>query len=91
MYPMGIASEEHKNSSFCYPNPFTVETTLFSNVDLKNATLKIYNLNGQEIREEKEISGQKIIIKRNELIKGVYLYRIVQGSEIVTTGSLRIE
>jgi hypothetical protein len=91
MYPMGIVSKELKNSCFCYPNPFTVETTLFSNVDLKNATLKIYNLNGQEIREEKEISGQKIIIKRNELIKGVYLYRIVQGSEIVTTGSLRIE
>jgi parallel beta-helix repeat protein len=87
----GIFATDRSTSSFCYPNPFIVETTLFSSVDLKNATLKIYNLHGQEISEEKEISGQQISIRRSALIRGVYLYRIVQGNEIVTTGMLHIE
>jgi hypothetical protein len=88
---MGIAAEAYTNSSFCYPNPFIAQTTIFSSVELKNATLKIYNLPGPEILEEQGISGQQIIVKRNQLIRGVYFYRIIQGNEVMATGKMVVE
>jgi hypothetical protein len=91
LYPMGIFPAELVRSFFCYPNPFTVQTTIFSSIELKNATLKIYNIPGQEILEEQGISGQQIIVKRSRLISGVYFYRIVQDEEVVATGKMVVE
>lgn len=91
LYPLGISDQERLYSSACYPNPFAIETIIFSNIEFKNATLKIYNLTGQEIIEEKGISGQQIIVKRNQLTSGAYFYSISQGEQVLTTGKMIVE
>lgn len=43
-----------------YPNPFSFETTLKTNVILENATLTVYNSLGQQVKQIQNISGQTI-------------------------------
>lgn len=76
-----------------YPNPFVSETTIFFNTELKNPELKIFNTLGQEIKEQnfKLKNVQRIIIKRNDLISGLYFYTITEENRLVATGKLIVE
>ncbi len=88
----GMDTEQLNSTSFfVYPNPFMVETIIFSAVELTNATLKIYNMHGQEVSLEKGISGKQIQVKRNQLNSGVYFYRIEQQDEMIATGRLMVD
>ena len=73
-----------------YPNPFFSETTFKTNEALKNATLSIYNTLGLEIRIIKNISGQEIILHRENLSSGLYYIRLTQDNKIITTHKLVI-
>lgn len=76
-----------------YPNPFVSETTISFNTELKNAELKIFNILGQEIKEQnlKLKNVQRITIKRNDLISGLYFYTITEENRPVATGKLIVE
>jgi hypothetical protein len=87
----GIFGEVNNNLFYCYPNPFAMQATIFSEIELKNAILEIYNLTGQKIMDQKEIVGQQIIVKRNQLMSGIYFYSITQEGKIVTSGKMVVE
>lgn len=76
-----------------YPNPFVSETTISFNTELKNAELKIFNTIGQEIKQQnsKLQNVKRIIIKRNDLISGLYFYTITEENRPVATGKLIVE
>jgi hypothetical protein len=72
-----------------YPNPFNSSTTIKTSIDLKNATLIMYNIFGQTTKEFTNISGQEITIHKDNLPCGIYFLQFKTG-EIIETIKLII-
>jgi hypothetical protein len=60
------------------PNPFSSQTILQSNKVLKDVTLTIYNSHAQIVKQIKNISGQTIILDRDNLTSGLYFLRLTE-------------
>ncbi len=73
-----------------YPNPFSSSTTLRTNNFVHNATLTVYNLYGQQVKQIKNISGQTITLQRDNLPSGLYLIRLTQDNKVITADKLVI-
>jgi len=80
----------NKNKHKTFPNPFTEQTTLQIDYLLKDATLSICNYLGQKVKEIKNISGQTTTIFRDNLPKGLYLFNLAEGQQLIATGKLVI-
>jgi len=72
------------------PNPFSSWTTLQMKNDLKNATLTIFNFNGQTVKELDNINGHIITLYRDNLPGGLYFIRLTQENEVIATNKLVI-
>jgi len=88
---------ENEYSVSVSPNPFSAEAVFTFSKEVKNATLKIYSLLGQE---EKSIffSGKQVILNKDILPSGVYFYQLStscpQGEgrgEVIATGKIIIQ
>lgn len=78
----GIVSPEYVlNKINIYPNPFSYAATLQADKLLKDATLTVYNLFGQIVKQIKNISGQSVTLFRDNLPSGLYFFRITQNSK----------
>ena len=73
-----------------YPNPFSEETVLQSETAFKNATLLVYNLQGQIVKELANVSGQSIVFHRENLPSGMYLLRLVENNKVLLAGKVII-
>jgi CubicO group peptidase (beta-lactamase class C family) len=67
-----------------YPNPFSSETTLQVNKNLKVATLTVYNSFGQTVKQIKNISGETITFSRDNLSSGLYFIQLTQDNKIIS-------
>jgi hypothetical protein len=73
-----------------YPNPFTTLTTLqFTLQRSENVSLEVYDVQGRLIRqlyagEVEAMKLQRIVFKADGLEKGIYLVRLVSGSNVIT-------
>jgi hypothetical protein len=74
-----------------FPNPFSTTTTLQTNINLKSATLSIYNALGQEIKTINNISGKEITLQRDNLPEGIYFIRLTEEDKIVGSGKIIVE
>ena len=72
------------------PNPFSKSTTLQTGNRLNDATLKVYNLFGQEVKEMKNISGQTVAIERDNLSSGVYFIQLIEANKTMAMEKLII-
>jgi hypothetical protein len=96
-----IGAYEYQDNSFVtyqfiqdqisiFPNPFINSTT----IEIENTTsllqLSIYDMYGKRIRYFNNISGEKIIIERENLIPGIYFYELNIESKEKYTGKLII-
>jgi hypothetical protein len=81
-------NEEYKCTLF--PNPFSIWTTFHTDKILKDATLTVYNLYGQEVKQIKNISGQSSTFYRDNLSNGLYFFQLTQDNKIVMTNKLVI-
>jgi hypothetical protein len=72
------------------PHPFSTQTILQTSENLKNAVLFLYNSNGQLQREHLQISGNNIMIDRENLTAGLYFYNIIQDNAMVLNGKMLI-
>jgi hypothetical protein len=79
-----------ENTVSIFPNPFSIETTIKAKAKFENATLKIYDALGLEIKEIRNISGQEIKIRRDNLPSGVYFIRLTQDNAIVANNTVII-
>ena len=73
-----------------YPNPFPVQTTFQTDAILKNSTLAVYNLFGQTVKEIENISGQIIVLSRDNLTDGLYFVRLTQDNQVIATKKIVI-
>jgi hypothetical protein len=73
-----------------YPNPVNDQATLeFELENASDATIQIFNLNGQVVREINKqnmmVGKNKVAIDAQDLPKGTYIVRLTAGSTIETT------
>ena len=74
------------------PNPFSEYTIVtVTGVELRNASLEIYNMVGQRVSVSAPIADGVFHLNRGELGAGVYLYHIRQGDSLLGSGKLVVE
>ena len=72
------------------PNPFITQATIQANKILSNATLIVYNAMGQQVKQLKNITGQIITLRRDNLPAGLYFIRLTQDGIILSTDKILI-
>ena len=70
---MSITDIQPNGSVIIYPNPFSTQTTLWTENSVYNAILTVTNSQGQTVVQIKNISGQTIVFNRDNLASGVYV------------------
>lgn len=80
---LGIKDYTTKNYLIVSPNPITASTTIQTIDNLNNATLTIFNAQGQAVKQVKNINGQSIYISRDMLQKGIYFLRVEDENNII--------
>lgn len=73
-----------------FPNPFSTQTTIQTDILLHNATLTVYNCFGQTVREITNISGNTATLYRDNLPNGLYFIRLTQDNKQFETKKLII-
>ena len=75
-----------------YPNPFNTNFTLKipSEIVLKNAMIKIYDVCGKEVKTVL-INSNETIIDRGELQSGLYFYTIINNNEKIANGKIVVQ
>lgn len=87
---VGVGNLTVENLVTVYPNPFSSYTSLKSAINLKDATLRVYNSFGQAINQINNLSGQTIIFHRDKLPSGLYFIRLTQDNKTIATDKLII-
>ncbi len=78
------------NGTIIFPNPFFIQTTLQTEIFLRNANIILYNSFGQKVKQIYNISGQSITLSRDNLHSGVYFLRLMQDNQVISTNRLII-
>ncbi len=73
-----------------YPNPFTTQATLQTDIPLTNATLTVVNIFGQTVAQIKNISGQTVTLQRNDLPSGFYFLQLTEDNNQIVTKKIII-
>lgn len=89
-FSTGISVTDIPHSSTIYPNPFVIQTTFQTSTYLHNATITIENCFGQKVKEIKNISGQTVLLTRENLASGLYFLHLTQNNKIILTNKLII-
>jgi hypothetical protein len=89
--PLGMHNLANENNQIIiYPNPFSTQTVLRTDDIFKNATVTIYNIYGQTVKQINNISGQEIILHRDNLSSGLYFVRLTEDNKVITADKLVI-
>lgn len=87
----GIHTTDNQTSEIIiYPNPFLSSAILQTNKFFNDAALIFYNSFGQQVKQIKNISGQTIILYRDNLQSGLYFIHLVQDNKEILTKKLII-
>jgi hypothetical protein len=73
-----------------YPNPFTSQTTVSLNKEEKNATIKIMDVLGKEVKNM-TFSGKRVVIDREDLVPGIYSMQIISEKGIIGNEKIIIQ
>lgn len=84
-------NEIRSNKVSVSPNPFSIETIIKTNHKLINASLTVYNINGKQVRQINNITGQAITLLRDNLPGGLYFLQLKQDYKIIATEKLAIK
>lgn len=74
-----------------YPNPMQEETTIYIPNEIGTVRFQLFDAMGRELRRIEQFTGKELKIKRAELTKGMYLYRIEDQKGRYKTGKLIIK
>jgi hypothetical protein len=77
-------------SSVIYPNPFSAQATLRANDHLRNASLTVYNAQGQMVKRMNGLNGSTITLQRDNLPAGMYFLQIMEETKMIFTNKLII-
>lgn len=88
---IGITEIEKNNSITLAPNPFSQETTVTFYEELSNATAKLIDVQGREIRSI-IFSGNQLVIEKGEINEGIYFLQIRNSKQqLITTRKMIIQ
>jgi hypothetical protein len=73
-----------------HPNPFSFQTVIESSYPLKDACLKVYNLQGKLVRQSDHVSGMRIQLDRDQLPQGLYIVQLTEANSYFSTQKLLI-
>ncbi len=73
-----------------YPNPFSSQTTLTLNKEVKDVIVRITDVTGKEIRTE-HFSGIQLTIERGNLNGGFYFIQVIENNTIIATRKIVIQ
>ncbi len=79
------------NKSFIFPNPFSNSAILKTSAELNDATLKVYDILGQEVQIYMHLSGRELKINKGNLSNGHYYYNLVQSGNLISKGKFIVE
>jgi hypothetical protein len=88
----GLPDDVSQSNTELYPNPFSSEAILnvSSENPVSNASLDIYNMTGEKIRSQNNINTNSISIKRENLLPGIYFYKLSSKGQILSNGKFMI-
>ena len=86
--PLTVFEQEKNPSLTIFPNPFSTQTVLQTDIPLHNATLTVYNCCGQQVKQIKNISGQTVTFSRGNLASGLYFVRLTEENKIIAADKL---
>lgn len=82
----GISEEtQEQYQLFVFPNPFSDYVTIESGQLLTDATLTVFNSMGQAVKQMDNLSGQSIILYRDNLPGGLYFLGLTEDNKILLT------
>jgi hypothetical protein len=73
-----------------YPNPFSTQTTLQIDKEMQFATMTVYNAFGQQVKQINNITGQSVIIPRDNLSSGLYFLKLTKENKLLITEKIVI-
>lgn len=83
-----LSTKESKHSEIIiYPNPFSTITTIHLDEILIDASLSIYNIYGQEVKEINHLFGQTFTFHRDNLQTGLYFLFLKQDNKIISSNN----
>lgn len=80
---VGMNDETGTEKVVIYPNPFSSQTVLQTNHPLHNATLTVENCFGQTVTQITNITGQTVVLSRNNLASGLYVVRLTEENTTI--------
>jgi hypothetical protein len=79
-----------ENTLTIYPNPFSTTTTLHLDKQISHATLMVFNIYGQLVRQTDNLSGSTILLHRDNLKDGLYFIRLIEENTTVANKKILI-
>ncbi len=77
--------------SIIFPNPFSSSAILKTTIELNDATLKVFDILGQEVFILGHLNGQEIKIIKGNLNSGNYYYHLTQNGSLISNGKFIVE
>lgn len=87
---LGIETGKSQNHFTIFPNPFTSQTTLTFGKEFKDASIKIVNLIGAEVKNY-TFSGTQISIEKGDLKTGVYFIEVFSEKKLIAIEKIEIQ
>ena len=89
---LSTTSEIYTNPNIDFsPNPVTSELTFNSERPLQNASFRLYNIQGQLVREMDNLDGRQFTVKRDQLSSGLYLVELSEDGKLVKTAKIIVD
>ena len=89
---LNVSENEDLNSFKLFPNPMKEYSTLeFNNPTNENFILKLYDVQGRIVRTMTNIKSNQVIIKKDNLIDGLYFLQLSTDKKTSMTGKLMIK
>jgi hypothetical protein len=73
------------------PNPVATAFNITATSTLQNATFKLYNLQGQLVKEISNLSGNKVTVSRENLASGLYFAQLFENNKLVKASKIIVE
>ncbi len=88
--PMTVSENETKNEVKIYPNPFSNTTVLTVSNSMDEVCVEIVDIKGEIVKTIVGNNTNRLLIDRNGLADGTYLYRLWNGNSMLQYGKLVI-
>jgi hypothetical protein len=89
---LATTTESYTNPDITFtPNPVNTELTIKATKALENGNFKLYNLQGQLVREMYNLNGKLFTVNRENLSRGLYLAELFEDGQLVKSAKLIVD